>query len=211
MCRNSRLTISGEIAYIGGYKSYLMIKLLLTFSLIVPCAAFAHDIPDSTIRKKTTDTTAVKHKTKAVQKPATPVQHSPIPSLSDEKYNALLKGDGFEDMSLVGELNHYPMPDKALKYKVQLGLNPGQITQLKDIAANLQRKKIEMGGNIIRNEHKLDTLFKTRQISDGTLIFYTNRYGLYTGEVRNAVLQACLKTEAILSEVQIKKLENLLK
>ena len=139
------------------------------------------------------------------------LQHSPVPSLSDEKYNALLKGEDFADMSLVGELNHYPIPDKALKYKLQLGLNPTQIAQLKEIAANLQRKKIEMGGNIIRNEHMLDTLFKTRQISDGTLIFYTNRYGLYSGEVRNAVLQACLKTEAILSEVQIKKLENLLK
>jgi len=187
-----------------------MIKPVLAFLLLLNCAMF----PDSTARKKTTDTTAVKHKPKVAPKPVVPapqLQHSPIPSLSDEKYTALLKGDAFDDMSIVGELNHYPMPDKALKYKVQLGLNPGQITQLKDIAANLQRKKKEMGDNIIRNEHKLDTLFKTRQISDGTLVFYTNRYGLYTGEVRNAVLQACLKTEAILSEVQIKKLESLLK
>ncbi|HEX3386280.1 MAG TPA: hypothetical protein VHS53_13865 [Mucilaginibacter sp.] len=189
-----------------------MIKPLLTFLLLVNCSAFAQTHADSTAKHKSTDT-ASKHKAKVAQKTAaTPqLQHSTIRGLSDEKYTALLKGEGFDDMALVGELNHYPMPDKALKYKGPLQLNPGQITQLKDIVANLQRKKKEMGENFIRNEKMLDTLFHTRQIDNGTLIFYTNRYGLYTGEVRNAVLQACLKTEAILSDVQIKKLESLLK
>ena len=55
----------------------------------------------------------------------------------------------------------------------------------------------------------LDTLFQTKQAADGTIIFYTNRYGLYMGEIRNAVLQACLKTRDVLSEAQIKKLESL--
>ena len=169
---------------------------------------------DSSAKSKPADTT--KHPVKIVRKPpasvtVSTIPHSPVRSLSDEKYNALLKGEGFEDMSLVGELNHYPLPDKALKYKVQLGLNPGQITKLKDLASNLQRKKKEMGENIIRNERLLDTLFHTKQIVDGTIIFYTNRYGLYMGETRNAVLQACLSTEEILSDTQIKKLESLMK
>ncbi|MGZ3945781.1 MAG: hypothetical protein ACXVJB_12630, partial [Mucilaginibacter sp.] len=90
-------------------------------------------------------------------------------------------------------------------------LNPGQITKLKELASNLQRKKKEMGENIIRNERLLDTLFHTKEIVDGTIIFYTNRYGLYMGETRNAVLQACLSTEEILSDTQIKKLEGLMK
>jgi hypothetical protein len=137
------------------------------------------------------------------------IPHSPVKTISDIKYNILLKGGDFDDMALVGVLNHYPLPDSALKYKVQLGLNPGQITKLKDIAAGLHQKKVEMGGNIIHNEMMLDTLFKNKQIADGTIIFYTNRYGLYLGEIRNAVLQACYKTENILSEVQIKKLESL--
>ena len=66
-----------------------------------------------------------------------------------------------------------------------------------------------MGDNIIHNEKKLDTLFKSKQADDGTIIFYTNRYGLYLGEIRNAVLQACYKTENILSDEQIRKLESL--
>ena len=193
-----------------------MIRLLpVIILLLFFTAANAQTNRDSSAKAKPADTT--KHPVKITHKQAattvimTPISHSPVRSLSDEKYNALLKGEGFDDMSLVGELNHYPLPDKALKYKVQLGLNPGQVTKLKDLAANLQRKKREMGENIIRNERMLDTLFRKKQIDDGTVIFYTNRYGLYMGEVRNAVLQACLNTEAILSDTQIKKLESLIK
>jgi hypothetical protein len=94
---------------------------------------------------------------------------------------------------------------------LQIGLNPGQIMKLKTIDAGLHRKKLEMGDNIIRNEKMLDSLFHSHQVIDGTIIFYTNRYGLYQGELRNAILQACYQTEAILSVVQIKKLESLLK
>ena len=137
------------------------------------------------------------------------IPHSPVKTLSDAKYNILLKGGDFDDMALAAVLNHYPLPDSALKYKVQLGLNPGQLTKLKDVSSALHRKKLEMGDNIIRNEKMLDTLFKIKQADDGTIIFYTNRYGLYLGEIRNAVLQACFKTENILSDVQIRKLESL--
>lgn|GEM_PF-497195 len=137
------------------------------------------------------------------------VKHSPIKSLSDKKYLGYLNGDDLDDMSLAAEINHYPLPDKALKYKVQLGLNPGQITQLKAIVTNLTRKKKEMGTNIINNERTLDTLFKSHQIVDGTIIFYSNRYGLYLGELRNAILQACFQTRDILSDAQLKKLDVL--
>lgn len=135
--------------------------------------------------------------------------HSTVKTLSDERYTMLMKGEDFDNMSLAGELNHYPMPDKALQYKVQLGLNPGQLTKLKEISAALHRKRVEMGENIVKNEKMLDTIFQSKQAVDGTVIFYTNRYGLYMGEIRNAVLQACLKTRDVLSEAQISKLESL--
>jgi hypothetical protein len=135
------------------------------------------------------------------------IKHSPIKTLSDERYNTLLKGDDFDDMALVGAMNHYPLPDEALKFKVQIGLNPGQITKLKDIAEALHRKKVEMGQNIIKNEKMLDSLFHSKRVVDGTIIFYSNRYGLYLGEIRNAVLQACYKTENMLSDDQIRRLE----
>ncbi len=62
-----------------------------------------------------------------------------------------------------------------------------------------------MGQNMIKNEKMLDSLFHSKRVVDGTIIFYSNRYGLYLGEIRNAVLQACYKTENILSDDQIKK------
>lgn len=137
------------------------------------------------------------------------IRHSLIKTLSDKKYNAYLNGEDLDSMAMVGEMNHYPLPDKALKYKVQIGLNPGQITKLKSMAAELHRKKVEMGENIIRNEKMLDSLFHSKQIVDGTLIFYTNRSGLYLGELRGAILMTCFKTEKILSDDQIKRLEAL--
>jgi len=137
------------------------------------------------------------------------IKHSPIKTLSDKKYNAWLNGDDLDSMAMVGEMNHYPLPDKALKYKVQIGLNPGQITKLKNLAAELHRKKVEMGNNIIRNEKMLDSLFHSKQVIDGTLIFYTNRSGLYLGELRGAILMTCYQTEKILSDDQIRKLEAL--
>jgi hypothetical protein len=71
----------------------------------------------------------------------------------------------------------------------------------------LHRKKLEMGGIVIRNEHMLDSLFKMHNIDDGAIIFYANRSGLYYGELRNAILQACYATERLLSPVQIRLLE----
>lgn len=156
-------------------------------------------------KKTTKHTTTVK----ATSQPSPAVQHSPIKTLSDYRYSAYLKGDDLDSMALVGELNHYPSPDHVLKYKAQIGLNPGQITKLKDLAAALHRKRVEMGGNIIRNEKMLDSLFHSKKIIDGTLIFYTNRSGLYFGELKGAILMACYETEKILSDDQIRKLEAL--
>ena len=68
-----------------------------------------------------------------------------------------------------------------------------------------------MGLIIIGNEKTIDSLFRTNRLDDGSLIFYTNRYGLYQGELRNAILQACLATRGLLSQQQISKFEALQK
>jgi len=43
------------------------------------------------------------------------------------------------------------------------------------------------------------------------LVVSDNRYGLYQGELRNAILQSCLTTRSLLSPAQIKKYESLQK
>ena len=137
------------------------------------------------------------------------INHSTVKSITADRYDALVKGVDLDNMSAVAELNHYPMPDKALQYKKQLDLSPIQVGKLTAISTELHRKRVEMGGNIITNEKKMDDLFKNNQVDEGVIIFYTNRYGLYQGEIRNAILQACYKTEQLLSAGQVKLLEKL--
>ena len=69
------------------------------------------------------------------QTPADSVaKHSPLKTLSDEQYNALIKGDDIYGMSLAAELNHYPLPDKVIKFKKELNLGPLQISKISAIA-----------------------------------------------------------------------------
>ncbi|MFI5163496.1 MAG: hypothetical protein ACHQHN_19625, partial [Sphingobacteriales bacterium] len=135
------------------------LPLILLFLLFF-IAADAQTRADS-IRKRPHVDTAVRHVPhKNIKYPPGPlvIPHSPVKTLSDTKYNTLLKGGDFDNMALAAVLNHYPLPDSALKYKEQLGLNPGQITKLKDVSSAMHRKKVEMGANIIHNEKMLDTL-----------------------------------------------------
>jgi hypothetical protein len=137
--------------------------------------------------------------------PAEPT--SPLKTLTYKQYDAYLKGEDLYAMDLPATLNHYPLPDEVLKHKAAMNLSPVQISKIAVIRDNLHRKKLEMGGIVIRNEHMLDSLFKMHNIDDGAIIFYANRSGLYYGELRNAILQACYATERLLSPVQIRLLE----
>jgi hypothetical protein len=138
---------------------------------------------------------------------ATP--QSPVKTLTYKQYNALLKGEDLYDMALPATLNHYPMPAEAIKYRYQIDLSPIQVSKISAIAKELHRKRLEMGLIIINNERVLDSMFRTGRLNNGAIIFYANRYGLYQGEIRNAMLQACYATSQLLSARQISDLEAL--
>jgi hypothetical protein len=138
-------------------------------------------------------------------------KRSPVRTLTYQQYDAYLKGDAATDMARVAEMNHYPMPDKVLKYKAELDLSPIQIKKLTEVNNYMHRRRLQVGGSIIDTEKKLDSLFKHNRRNEGDLIFYTNRYGLYQGELKNAMLQACLATEKLLTPQQIAQLEALLR
>jgi len=141
--------------------------------------------------------------------PDTAIVNSQVKTLSDVEYSALLHGEDLSGMSLAGEMNGFPLPDKALKFKDELGLNKEQVTKLTAMAKELRRKKLEMGLIIINNERTLDSIFRYNRLDNGSLIFYTNRYGLYQGELRNAILQACLATKTLLTPQQLKRYKGL--
>jgi hypothetical protein len=142
------------------------------------------------------------------QTPDSTLKKSPVKTLTDVQYTALLKGEDIYNMPPVTLLNHYPMPDVAMQFKNEAGLSPIQITKIEAIAKELKRKRIEMGGFIVTNEKKLDDLF-SKGTDEGSIIFYSNRSGLYYGELRDAILVACYNTWKLLSPAQIKKLETL--
>jgi len=160
---------------------------------------------DSTVAKK--DTTTKAAIPAAVNADKVIEKKSPVKTLTYKQYDALMKGEDLYAMALPATLNHYPMPDDVIKYKKQLDLSPEQVSKITGIAKELHRKRLEMGPIIIKNEKMLDSLFHKHIIDDGTLIFYANRYGLYQGELRNAILQACYATEKLLAPAQVKKLE----
>ncbi len=143
--------------------------------------------------------------------PDTATLHSTVRTLTDQQYTAIIRGTDLKNMALVAEMNHYPLPDLIIQYKKELDLSPTQITQINAVVKLLRLKKLEVGQSVIRNEKMLDSIFKTRQVDEGQLIFYGNRYGLYEGEYRTAILLACYKTAAILTPRQIKRLEGLKK
>ncbi|GAB2983809.1 hypothetical protein GCM10027049_21530 [Mucilaginibacter puniceus] len=136
---------------------------------------------------------------------------SPVRTLTYQQYNDYLKGEAGSDMAMVAEINHYPMPDKVLKFKKELDLSPIQIKNIETANTYMHRRRLEIGGSVISTERTLDSLFRNHKMDDGKLIFFTNRYGLYQGELKNAILQACFATEKQLTPQQIKRFEALQK
>jgi hypothetical protein len=138
-------------------------------------------------------------------------KRSPARTLTYQQYQAYLKGEAGEDLARVAEMNHYPLPDKVLKWRVQLDLSPIQIKKLTEASAYLRRRRLQIGGSIIDTERMLDSMFRYNRVADGNLIFYANRYGLYQGELKNALLQACLSAQKLLSPQQMAMYEGLQK
>lgn len=133
---------------------------------------------------------------------------SPLKGFTLKQFEAYRDGKSL-NLDRVAELNHYPNPEQVLKYSQELKLSASQKTQIKALDDYLQRKVLQMGGIILAQEKKLDDLFRAGKVNDGNLIYQTQQYGLYQGELRNAYLQAHLKTKNLLTPVQINKYDQL--
>jgi len=127
---------------------------------------------------------------------------SSIKTLTLKQYTDIQRGPALEQMALPATLNKYPMPDDVLRLKKELKLTDAQVKKITTISQYLQLKKTEIGQSIIRNEKKLDELFQTKKVNEGSITFYGNRYGLYEGEYRTSVLLACYNTYNTLTPQQ---------
>lgn len=183
-----------------------MLKKIFLLAIAICFTGYANAESDTAAKQPQPDTTVTKQTLAAPQTDSTTIKKSPVKTLTYAQYDALMKGEDLYNMALPATLNHYPMPDDVIKHKKQLDLSPDQTAKITALGKELHRKRVEMGPIIIKNERMLDSLFRTHSIDDGTLIFYANRYGLYQGELRNAILQACYATEKLLAPAQVKKL-----
>lgn len=131
------------------------------------------------------------------------IRISPVKYLSDQQYAAYKNGNAL-DMGLIAEVNGYPSPIKALALSNRLQLSTIQKNQLQVIATELKRKNKEMGEFIFDQETKLNSLFASQKINEGSLIYFTNKIGALQGELRNAYLKAHFRTRKILNPTQLK-------
>jgi Spy/CpxP family protein refolding chaperone len=127
---------------------------------------------------------------------------SAIKTLTLKQYTDYQKGPALTQMALPATMNRYPMPDDVLALKKELKLTAEQVKQLTAISKYLQLKKTEIGQSVLRNEKKLDELFSSQKLNEGSITFYGNRYGLYEGEYRTSVLLACYNTYNVLTPQQ---------
>jgi hypothetical protein len=143
------------------------------------------------------------------QTPDSTLKPSPVKTLSDVQYNALIKGEDVYNMGLVAELNKYPSADKALKYKKELDLSPTQVKALTKIDIELKRKKIEMGNFIITNETKLDALFRAKKIGESDPNFLYKPLWFIPGRVAECYFKSGRGTYNLLSPGQVNSLHAL--
>lgn len=113
------------------------------------------------------------------------------------------------EMVKVAEVNNYPDPCRVIEISKHLKLSPAQLSKLTTIKSSLEFKAKEMDGFINQQEKKLNDLFASKKAEEGSIIYYTNKLGLYEGELRNAYLQAHLKTRYVLTPAQLIKYSQL--
>ncbi len=148
------------------------------------------------------DSTTIKKDSLKVIKPKS--QKSPVNSLTFDEYN-IFKNGLDKGYSRAAELNNYPGPENIIRYQKELNLSDVQKSQLKKVISDKRFKVLEMGGFILSKEKMMNDMFASGKADDGSIIYYTNQMGLYDAELRNAYLQANLKTRRILTPDQIKK------
>lgn len=158
--------------------------LLLMASFCTTISAFAQQKTDSTARAQTS-------------------------VITDKAQEGMPLGMNIRTMALVATIHHYPLPHDVMALQRELQLSPEQVGKLNVIIKTLNLKKAEISQSVRLNEQTLDKIFDLRKPDDGRLIFFGNRYGLYEGEMRTAVLTACAQTAQVLTPRQNTKFEQL--
>jgi hypothetical protein len=124
-----------------------------------------------------------------------------IKALSAEQVTQYLEGEGM-GLAKPAELNGYPGPRHVLDLSDRLNLNSGQAKSVKDEFDRMHGDATRLGARIVAEERAIDSLFRTRSMSQALLDARIRKSASLQGELRLAHLRSHLKTTEILTPAQ---------
>ncbi len=131
-----------------------------------------------------------------------------IKALSPDEVRGLLSGAGL-GFAKAAELNHYPGPVHVLALAGKLGLAPDQSARTEALYRQMKREAVPLGERIIAREKRLDTLFASRRIDEGSLQAVTAAIARLRGELRAVHLKYHLKMKTLLTPHQVAAYDRL--
>ena len=135
-------------------------------------------------------------------------EHREIKALSADEIQNYLAGKG-AGMAKAAELNHYPGPTHVLELADKLGLDEEQIRRTRAIVNVMQREASDQGKALIEKERELDQLFASGTVTPVSLRTIVRQIGALQAEIRWSHLQAHIEQQAILTQAQIAKYDEL--
>ncbi len=131
-----------------------------------------------------------------------------IKALPEEKVNGLLEGRGV-GYALAGELNNYPGPRHVLELSDELDLTAEQEQTVQEIYSAMEDEAKTLGGELVDLEKRLDQAFQAGEIYEEELTQTTGEIATVEGRLRNAHLNAHLKTKDVLDAEQVASYDHL--
>ena len=125
-----------------------------------------------------------------------------IKSLSAEDLAELKRGGGW-GLARTAELNGIPGPAHLLELKDRIPLNSDQVTAITVIFNDMRAAAITEGEHLIAREETLETAFRDRSVTDGSLLEMLSQIGEARTALRYTHLAAHLKTLPLLTDEQI--------
>lgn len=131
-----------------------------------------------------------------------------IKSLSARELDGLKHGHGV-GMATMAELNSYPGPRHALDLAEPLNLTTEQRIKIERLYEDVMEQSIPLSRQLIEVEREMNEKFADRTISSENLSELVQKSGEIHWQLRNAHLQAHLKTVDILNQEQISRYNQL--
>lgn len=127
-----------------------------------------------------------------------------VKSLSPEDIAELERGGGW-GLAKPAELNGVPGPAHLLELKDAIPLTAAQTEALTGLYVRMKARAVVQGKRLIALESRLDSLFRTRTITDAALRAALDAIADTRKDLRYIHLSTHLETPRILSEGQIEK------